>query len=250
MEALTSPRWCAPGSRPAEAARRESKPTGKPIPSPSGLRPVRRRRRCRHITARRPRLLRAAYGRRWMEMTTSCRRPDGSGRRCWISRRWPALSSEPPIARAALSYDHSKLRDPSDLTDEEWAILAPLILRAKRGGNKRTIDERGDVHPEHGLPVGGTAEGPAATQHGGGLPAALGRGPEARSYPPCALRAVPGAGSTDCRCGKRHARSGRPAPAPAGADAAGRSDIGGLRTGETQTLTAPFGRIRQQCPTV
>jgi transposase len=39
-------------------------------------------------------------------------------------------------------YDCSKLRHPSDLTDEEWAIIAPLLPRAKRGGNKRTIDER------------------------------------------------------------------------------------------------------------
>jgi transposase len=39
-------------------------------------------------------------------------------------------------------YDRSKLRYPSDLTDEEWAIIGPLIPRAKRGGNKRTVDER------------------------------------------------------------------------------------------------------------
>ena len=42
-------------------------------------------------------------------------------------------------------YDRSKLRYPSDLTDEEWAIIAPLIPAAKRGGNKRTIDERAVV---------------------------------------------------------------------------------------------------------
>jgi transposase len=39
-------------------------------------------------------------------------------------------------------YDRSKLRYPSDLTDEEWAHVAPLIPPAKRGGNKRTVDER------------------------------------------------------------------------------------------------------------
>ena len=42
-------------------------------------------------------------------------------------------------------YDRSKLRYPSDLTDEEWAIIAPLIPPAKKGGNKRTFDERGLV---------------------------------------------------------------------------------------------------------
>jgi transposase len=36
-------------------------------------------------------------------------------------------------------YDRSKLRYPSDLTDAEWAIIAPLIPPAKRGGNKRTV---------------------------------------------------------------------------------------------------------------
>src|SRR5215213_5833927 len=42
-------------------------------------------------------------------------------------------------------YDRSKLRYPSDLTDEEWAIIAPLIPPAKRGGNKRTVDVRAVV---------------------------------------------------------------------------------------------------------
>ena len=39
-------------------------------------------------------------------------------------------------------YDRSGLRYPSDLTDEEWALVKPDIPRAKRGGNKRTVDER------------------------------------------------------------------------------------------------------------
>ena len=39
-------------------------------------------------------------------------------------------------------YDRSKLRYPSDLTDEEWSIIGPLIPPAKRGGNKRSVDER------------------------------------------------------------------------------------------------------------
>jgi transposase len=36
-------------------------------------------------------------------------------------------------------YDRSKLRDPSDLTDEEWALVAPLIPPGKPGGGKRTV---------------------------------------------------------------------------------------------------------------
>ncbi len=39
-------------------------------------------------------------------------------------------------------YDRSRLRYPSDLSDEEWALVGPLIPRAKRGGNKRTVVER------------------------------------------------------------------------------------------------------------
>ena len=39
-------------------------------------------------------------------------------------------------------YDRSKLRYPSDLTDDEWALVAPLIPPAKRGGNKRTANMR------------------------------------------------------------------------------------------------------------
>ena len=39
-------------------------------------------------------------------------------------------------------YDRSKLRYPSDLTDEEWMLAEPEIPRAKRGGNKRTVNVR------------------------------------------------------------------------------------------------------------
>lgn len=39
-------------------------------------------------------------------------------------------------------YDRSHLRYPSDLTDEEWALVEPLIPPARRGGNKRTVDVR------------------------------------------------------------------------------------------------------------
>ena len=39
-------------------------------------------------------------------------------------------------------YDRSKLRYPSDLTDEEWALIVGLIPPAKRGGNKRTVNIR------------------------------------------------------------------------------------------------------------
>ena len=39
-------------------------------------------------------------------------------------------------------YDRSALRYPSDLTDDEWAHVEPLIPPARRGGNKRHVDVR------------------------------------------------------------------------------------------------------------
>ena len=39
-------------------------------------------------------------------------------------------------------YDRGKLRYPSDLTDDEWALVEPLIPPARRGGNKRHVDVR------------------------------------------------------------------------------------------------------------
>src|SRR5256886_14824774 len=39
-------------------------------------------------------------------------------------------------------YDRSRLRYPSDLTDDEWAHVATLIPPAKPGGNKRSVDVR------------------------------------------------------------------------------------------------------------
>ena len=39
-------------------------------------------------------------------------------------------------------HDRGGLRYPSDLTDEEWSLIAPQIPPAKRGGNKRTVDVR------------------------------------------------------------------------------------------------------------
>lgn len=57
-------------------------------------------------------------------------------------------------------YDRSRLRDPSDVTDGEWAIIGPLIPAAKKGGNTQQADRehpRGrqwrDVCVEHQLPV-------------------------------------------------------------------------------------------------
>ena len=42
-------------------------------------------------------------------------------------------------------YDRSGLRYPSDLTDEEWRLVAPLIPPGKRGGGKRSVNLRAVV---------------------------------------------------------------------------------------------------------
>lgn len=39
-------------------------------------------------------------------------------------------------------YDRSTLRYPSDLTDEEWRHIEPLIPPAKRGGRRRKVNIR------------------------------------------------------------------------------------------------------------
>ncbi len=39
-------------------------------------------------------------------------------------------------------YERKGLRYPSDLRDEEWALIEPLIPPAKRGGRKRSVGVR------------------------------------------------------------------------------------------------------------
>jgi len=39
-------------------------------------------------------------------------------------------------------YERSQLRYPSDLTDDEWSLIEPLIPPAKRGGRRREVNVR------------------------------------------------------------------------------------------------------------
>ncbi len=43
-------------------------------------------------------------------------------------------------------YERRGLRYPSDLTDEEWSVLAPLIPPARHGGRKRSVDVRAVIN--------------------------------------------------------------------------------------------------------
>ena len=66
-------------------------------------------------------------------------------------------------------YERSHLRYPSDLTDEEWQHIAPLIPRAKRG-RKRTVEhtrrrQRSHVCAFDKMPVALPTEGSAAEEH-------------------------------------------------------------------------------------
>ena len=44
------------------------------------------------------------------------------------------------------TYNRDKLRYPSDLTDDEWGHIEPLIPPAKRGGGRRRVDMRAVVN--------------------------------------------------------------------------------------------------------
>ena len=45
-------------------------------------------------------------------------------------------------AETRAEHDRDDLRYPSDLTDEEWSLVEPLIPPAKRGGRKREVEMR------------------------------------------------------------------------------------------------------------
>jgi transposase len=45
-------------------------------------------------------------------------------------------------AETRVRYDRSGLRYPSDVTDAEWALIAPLLPPARRGGRRRSVDLR------------------------------------------------------------------------------------------------------------
>jgi hypothetical protein len=67
-------------------------------------------------------------------------------------------------------YDRSKLRYPSDLTDEEWGLVEPLIPPGKTGGGKRTVIMRevvnGLMYSLDRLSVARDPERPAAEKLG------------------------------------------------------------------------------------
>ena len=45
-----------------------------------------------------------------------------------------------------LAYDRGGLCDPSDLTDADWALIAPFVSSARCGGRRRELDVREEVN--------------------------------------------------------------------------------------------------------
>ena len=93
-------------------------------------------------------------------------------------------------------YNRDKLRYPSDLTDDEWGHVEPLIPAAKRGGGKRRVDIRavvngGHVRAEHGMPMALPSEGFAGAQYGEPLLWLMELRRDAGSHSSRALRQVP-----------------------------------------------------------
>ena len=73
-------------------------------------------------------------------------------------------------SRNRARYDRSKLRYPSDVTDEEWELIVPLIPPGKSGGGKRTVIMREVVNGlmyvlSTWLSVARNPERPAAEKH-------------------------------------------------------------------------------------
>ena len=67
-------------------------------------------------------------------------------------------------------YNRDQLRYPSDVTEEEWAEIAPLIPPARRGGRQADGEyprsaQWALVCVEYRVSVAGDSDGPAAPQY-------------------------------------------------------------------------------------
>ena len=96
--------------------------------------------------------------------------------------------------RIRLKYNRDKLRYPSDLTDDEWSHVEPLIPPAKRGGRKRSVEPREIVNGlMYVLSTGcqwSCSQRPAAEEHAVWLFRPLELGRHAGSHSSRALRGV------------------------------------------------------------
>ena len=58
---------------------------------------------------------------------------------CFKSGGLDSRGSDVDEQESRARYDRSKLRYPSDVTDEEWELIVSLIPPSKSGGGKRTV---------------------------------------------------------------------------------------------------------------
>jgi transposase len=73
-------------------------------------------------------------------------------------------------AKNRARYNRDQLRYPSDVTEAEWAVIAPLIPPARRGGAQADGQYPGSVQRrtlyfEHRLSVAGHSHRAAAAQY-------------------------------------------------------------------------------------
>jgi transposase len=115
-----------------------------------------------------------------------------------------------PEHRRAANRDG--LRYPSDLTAEEWAVVAPMIPPARHGGRKRSVNVR-EVLKDR-VPMEGASQGFAAEEHGARLSRTLELGRHAGTHPSRTVRRGARAGRTRSQPdGSNHRladRKGRP----------------------------------------
>ena len=93
-------------------------------------------------------------------------------------------------------YDRDKLRYPSDLTDEEWSLIEPLIPPAKRAGRKREVVMREVMNGvmyvlSTGCQWRYSPQGPPAKAYGSRLSHPLEPRRHDRDDPACTLCAMP-----------------------------------------------------------
>ena len=118
-------------------------------------------------------------------------------------------------------YDRSKLRYPSDLTDEERALIGPLLPPAKRGGNTRTVVVRdvvdGLMYIQHdGCHHRQPEREKRGKRRGFGRSSRIRRGQEDQRQEAPHRRRYPGPAAALDRARRRHAgpRRRRPADEP------------------------------------
>ena len=108
-------------------------------------------------------------------------------------------------------YNRDHLRYPSDLTDDEWAYVAPLIPPPKSGGGKRRTDMRAVMNGVMYILSTGCQwrylpNGLSAVQHGPPLLHLVAMRWCAGSHSSRALRRMPRKGGTRNQPHRRHYR--------------------------------------------